>query len=58
MKTIGCVRYFPTSYDLDAVTEEYISLSREEAAEAPVPMMFISFPSAKDSTYNERYPGK
>lgn len=44
--------------DLDKAVQEYVSLSPEEATTAEVPLMFISFPSTKDPTYNERYPGK
>ena len=35
-----------------------MSLSADEAAKADSPLIFISFPSAKDTTYHERYPGK
>lgn len=37
--------------------EKYLSLSMEEAANSPIPLLFASFPSAKDSTWEERYPG-
>ena len=45
------------SYDLDGLTLEFFKKSAEEAAESDIPLLFISFPSAKDSTFNERYPG-
>jgi hypothetical protein len=32
-------------------------LSVEDAAQAEVPLMFVSFPSAKDPSWSERYPG-
>ncbi|KAM9843165.1 all-trans-retinol 13,14-reductase-like [Aulostomus maculatus] len=43
--------------DLDSLMERYASLSREEVL-GNIPMMFITFPSAKDSTANIRHPGK
>ncbi|XP_061080908.1 all-trans-retinol 13,14-reductase-like [Conger conger] len=43
--------------DLDLLMEEYASLSREEVARN-IPMMFITFPSAKDPTAGARHPGK
>ncbi|CAK6980312.1 all-trans-retinol 13%2C14-reductase-like [Scomber scombrus] len=43
--------------DLDSLMEKYSSLSREEVL-GNIPMMFITFPSAKDSTSNIRHPGK
>ena len=36
----------------------YTSLPVEEAAEAECPMMFVSFPSAKDPNWEQKYPGK
>ena len=44
--------------DLDGTVGKYAKLSMEEAERSPVPLLFISFPSAKDPTYNTRYPGK
>ncbi len=44
--------------DLDGTYEKYISLTPEEAATTPPPLLFLSFPSAKDPTYAQRYPGK
>ncbi|XP_077475780.1 all-trans-retinol 13,14-reductase-like [Stigmatopora argus] len=43
--------------DLDALMELYSSLKREEVL-GNIPMMFITFPSAKDPTANLRQPGK
>uniref|UniRef100_H3D0Q1 Amine oxidase domain-containing protein n=1 Tax=Tetraodon nigroviridis TaxID=99883 RepID=H3D0Q1_TETNG len=43
--------------NLDALMESYFSLSREEVL-GNIPMMFITFPSAKDPTANIRHPGK
>ncbi|XP_067397179.1 all-trans-retinol 13,14-reductase-like [Emydura macquarii macquarii] len=43
--------------DLDEMMTRYAALSREEVSEN-VPMMFITFPSAKDPTYHERHPGR
>ena len=36
----------------------YTSLPVEEAAEAECPMMFVSFPSAKDPNWEQKYPGR
>ncbi|KAM3597516.1 uncharacterized protein V6R79_005627 [Siganus canaliculatus] len=43
--------------DLDSLMERYSSLSREEVL-GNIPMMFITFPSAKDPTAAIRQPGK
>ncbi|CAM5137699.1 unnamed protein product [Natator depressus] len=43
--------------DLDEMMTRYAALSREEVSEN-VPMMFITFPSAKDPTYQQRHPGQ
>ncbi|XP_077590047.1 all-trans-retinol 13,14-reductase-like [Stigmatopora nigra] len=43
--------------DLDALMELYSSRKREEVL-GNIPMMFITFPSAKDPTANLRQPGK
>ena len=36
-----------TEPDLDAAIDKYCAKSGEEAASAPIPLLFISFPSAK-----------
>ncbi len=46
------------SSKLDSVVQNYISLSSDEARTADIPLLFLSFPSAKDPTFNTRYPGK
>uniref|UniRef100_A0A3Q4AV99 Amine oxidase domain-containing protein n=1 Tax=Mola mola TaxID=94237 RepID=A0A3Q4AV99_MOLML len=43
--------------DLNPLMERYSSLSREEVL-GNIPMMFITFPSAKDPTSTIRHPGK
>ncbi|KAG7221956.1 hypothetical protein INR49_028238 [Caranx melampygus] len=43
--------------DLDSLMEKYSSLSRDEVL-GNIPMMFITFPSAKDPTSSIRHPGK
>ncbi|XP_054616601.1 all-trans-retinol 13,14-reductase-like [Dunckerocampus dactyliophorus] len=43
--------------DLDSLMEEYSSRSREQVL-GNIPMMFITFPSAKDPTASVRHPGK
>ena len=37
---------------------DYLAMSREEALNSPIPLLFVSFPSAKDPTWESRYPGK
>ena len=34
-----------------------LSLSASDIADTPSPWIFLSFPSAKDQTFNDRYPG-
>jgi all-trans-retinol 13,14-reductase len=48
----------PGEEDLDTMTERYLQRPREQAAKAPIPLLFISFPSAKDPKWAERHPGK
>ncbi|XP_066497737.1 all-trans-retinol 13,14-reductase-like [Hoplias malabaricus] len=43
--------------DLDQLMDQYSSLSREEVV-GNIPMMFLTFPSAKDPTSSTRHPGK
>ncbi|XP_077979098.1 all-trans-retinol 13,14-reductase-like [Glandiceps talaboti] len=44
--------------DLSGQTEDYIGLNAEEAMKSDVPLLFMSFPSCKDPTWEQRYPGK
>ena len=46
------------SDNLEQAFQEYASMSVQEAAEAECPIMFISFPSAKDPEWEEKYPGE
>lgn len=46
------------SNDLSGITTDYLEKSVDEAVNSDLPMIFITFPSAKDPTFNERYPGK
>ncbi|XP_036429271.1 inactive all-trans-retinol 13,14-reductase-like [Colossoma macropomum] len=43
--------------DMDAIMDEFYNLEKDEAPEK-VPLMFITFPSAKDPTSKIRHPGK
>uniref|UniRef100_A0A663EYC7 Amine oxidase domain-containing protein n=1 Tax=Aquila chrysaetos chrysaetos TaxID=223781 RepID=A0A663EYC7_AQUCH len=43
--------------DLDAMMTRYAALSRDDVPEN-LAMMFITFPAAKDPTYEQRYPGR
>ena len=47
-----------TDPDVIKVVDKYFALSPEEARDSSVPLMFVSFPSSKDPTFNDRYPGK
>ena len=38
--------------------DEYIALPADEVGKTDIPLLFISFPSTKDPTWNDRYPGK
>ncbi|XP_035689153.1 all-trans-retinol 13,14-reductase-like [Branchiostoma floridae] len=40
--------------DMERLQEEYSSLTPEEASEADPPVLFISFPSAKDPSWEQR----
>ncbi|XP_003222713.2 all-trans-retinol 13,14-reductase [Anolis carolinensis] len=42
--------------NLDSLMTKYFALPREEVS-TNLPMMFITFPSAKDPTYEDRHPG-
>jgi all-trans-retinol 13,14-reductase len=44
--------------DLDAVTQKYLDRPAEKAFDAPVPLLFVSFPSAKDPLWDQKCPGK
>ncbi|XP_063997247.1 all-trans-retinol 13,14-reductase isoform X2 [Pogoniulus pusillus] len=43
--------------DLDELAGSYLASSREEAAKR-IPLLFVTCPSAKDPTWEQRYPGK
>lgn len=47
-----------TNSDLEADYQRFVGLPQEDVARAKVPLLFLSFPSAKDPSYNTRYPGK
>lgn len=46
--------YFPTGNDHDAATEKFLNDPFNEE----FPVVYMSFPSAKDPDFNNRYPGK
>ncbi|KAJ4932534.1 hypothetical protein JOQ06_010952 [Pogonophryne albipinna] len=46
-----------TENNFDELTETYLNGKREESAKS-VPLLFVASPSAKDSTWEERSPGK
>ena len=51
---------YPQGNDVERVCKAYADMSLEQALslDASEPFIFISFPSAKDPTFNDRYPGK
>ncbi|XP_065255539.1 all-trans-retinol 13,14-reductase [Emys orbicularis] len=52
------INYFIYSHqNLDEAMNCFLTASREEAAEN-IPMLFVTSPSSKDPTWQERYPGK
>ena len=44
--------------DFDKIFDDYMSLSASEAGTKDIPLLFVSFPSTKDPTWDQRYPGK
>ncbi len=44
---------YPDDLDHDGLVERY-----EKDLDAPLPVVYISFPASKDPTWSERYPGK
>ncbi len=44
---------FPDNYDHDKNIKEYL-----KNPDAEIPVVYVSFPSAKDPSWDERYPGK
>ncbi|NXT92530.1 RETST reductase, partial [Anhinga rufa] len=46
-----------TENNLDEIMNHYLASSREEAAKN-IPVLFVTCPSAKDPTWETRYPGK
>ena len=47
-----------TDNDLDKITREYLQLSADAAGTKDIPLLFISFPSTKDTEWENRHPGK
>ncbi|XP_061166584.1 all-trans-retinol 13,14-reductase-like [Saccostrea echinata] len=46
------------SPNLEQTFEDYLALPLDKLKEADVPLMFVSFPSAKDPTWHDRHPDK
>ena len=44
--------------DLDKGLDDFLATPAEDVGKEDIPLLFISFPSTKDPTWNERYPGK
>jgi all-trans-retinol 13,14-reductase len=45
--------YYPPEYDHDALTQRFA-----QDANADFPVIYVSFPAAKDPTWSERFPGR
>lgn len=44
--------------EFDQCYEKYLNLPVESVGRQDIPVLFLSFPSTKDPTWNERFPGK
>ena len=47
-----------SSNELDQSYEDYIRTSAQDAGTEDSPLLFVSFPSTKDPTWDDRFPGK
>lgn len=47
-----------TSNDISGTFSKLMSQSADDVTNADLPMLFISFPGAKDPTFNDKFPGK
>ncbi|XP_046380496.2 all-trans-retinol 13,14-reductase-like [Haliotis rufescens] len=47
-----------TSTDIDGSVGDFMNQSVEDAANSEVPLIYISFPAAKDPSWDTRFPGK
>ena len=45
--------YYPPVYDHDKLCADFLA-----DPSAPFPVTYVSFPSAKDPSWNDRYPGR
>ena len=48
---------FTRPNDMCGLVRDYINRSKEDCFKDDIPLLFISFPSAKDPSYSERFPG-
>ena len=51
-------RFYFISENVEEQIRNYSSLTVREAVNTECPFMFISFPSAKDPSWDEKYPGE
>ena len=56
MTFIAVVRVF--SNDISKAMSDYLTLPLEDVTSASLPMCYISFPSAKDPTWDQRHAGR
>lgn len=47
-----------TENNINKTARDYFNLPAKDVQDAPIPLMFASFPSAKDPTWETRFPGK
>ena len=43
---------------MDETIDNYLNMEAEDAGSKCPPLLFVSFPSTKDPTYEQRFPGK
>ena len=55
--SLKCRCFALNSNDLSGAIEEFMEKTSDEAIDSDIPMAFITFPSAKDPTFNDRFPG-
>ena len=50
--------FFPEGPQQSDAWHRYLTQDASTVLDAPIPLLFISFPSTKDPTYQQRFPGK
>ncbi|KAL8584777.1 hypothetical protein ACOMHN_035696 [Nucella lapillus] len=50
--------WYYSKNDINQAMSDYMELPLEDVASSPIPLCYISFPSAKDPTWEQKHPGK